>query len=163
MAQRLKSCVVSGLRSAIALVLLACTGCASMLPHASQSVGAICPGSTPVDIVRTFYAASARGDEASAQACLAGVYRPQLLSAVDPPWTNIASIQLTHMDEKRVDPIAIPGGLPRPTRLVLVSVTYVVQWYSITTDENGPGCSFIYVEQADAHAPWRMASIGSGP
>ena len=123
-----------------------------------------CRGTSPVSVVRVYYAAAARHDARAAQACLTVTFRHLIAHAVDPDWVNIATFHLTHVRAFPVSPSAAPGEIRRrPFRLVQVVAEYVVRWRTIASAPDGPGLRFIYVEKERATSPWLIGSIGSGP
>ena len=133
-------------------------------PLATQAVADNCPGRTPAEVVQAYYTASAQGNIDRAQACLTTQYREQLRTVVDPLWQNLATVTFTRIDEQAVELNTLPDGVPRSVaRATQVFLSYAAQWRVETTAQNGPALAFIYLVQATDDAPWRIASIGTGP
>ena len=155
---------------ALAIAGIACTlliagqACAA---GSSSDHPVSCSGASPKAVVRAYYSAINQHRAAKARACLTPYFRAQSERVVDPDWVNVAWVHKLQLKSRSVPSSYLPGNVPhkdmKPHAAAEVTAQYMVHYYRVIESPNGVTIRFIYAVKQKKHAPWRIASIGSGP
>lgn len=154
-------------------LVVAGTACALLIAaqaHAAGSAGAhtpSCAGSAPKAVVHAYYAAINLRRAKNAKACLTPYFRAQSAQAGYPDWVNIVWVRKLHLESRSVPDSYLPGNVPhkdtKPLATAEVTAQFTVRYHRVMDSPNGVAIRFIYAVRQTKHAPWRIASIGSGP
>jgi hypothetical protein len=137
----------------------------SVHARASSARSTSCSGDSPQATVRQYYRAVVRHQASGAKSCLTSSFVKMSARFVDPDWSNVASVRSLHLRSYPIPPRGLPG-LPTkvlPYAAAQVVADFVVRYYHVIDSPDGKTTRFIYVVKQHRSAPWRIASIGSGP
>lgn len=111
----------------------------------------------PGELVQTYYSSIARGDKATARACLDPSYIRQVSGCADWDVKNIKTLGNLTLSKP------VPAQLSKVEgETVQLTAGYDVKYKKEITECDGHSIRYIYVNRKD-NGPWKIISIGTGP